>query len=115
MFEVQIACDDYLYQLYTNLLLLYSGICRAQSKAITCPKPTLASTLPALCNAHFQKAQKDVAKALKDAGYNASSTNRPPPKLHDIVAAFVHHIQAKRKVVRREGNLKSFVKEESTS
>ena len=115
MFEVQIACDDYLYQLYTNLLLLYSGICRAQSKAITCPKPTLASTLPALCNAHFQKAQKDVAKALKDAGYNASSTNRPPPKLHDIVAAFVHHIQAKRKNPRSEGKLKSEVKEENIS
>ncbi|KAJ4878887.1 hypothetical protein Rs2_35941 [Raphanus sativus] len=89
---------------------------KAQSKAITCPKPTLASTLPALCNTHFQKAQKDVARALKDAGHNVSSANRPPPKLHDIVAAFVHHIQAKRKCgVGREGKLKTSVKEESTS
>ncbi|AAF29392.1 putative DNA-binding domain, KAT8 regulatory NSL complex subunit 2 [Arabidopsis thaliana] len=88
---------------------------RAQSKAITCPKPTLASTVPALCNVHFQKAQKDVARALKDAGHNVSSASRPPPKLHDIVAAFVHHIQAKRKDPRKEGKLKSLVKEELTS
>ncbi|CAN7039248.1 unnamed protein product [Brassica oleracea var. botrytis] len=88
---------------------------RAQSKAITCPKPTLASTVPALCNAHFQKAQKDVAKALKDAGHSVSSANKPPPKLHDIVAAFVHHIQAKRKNPRRESKLRSSVKEEITS
>lgn len=90
-------------------------LCRAQSKAITCPKPTLASTVPALCNAHFQKAQKDVVKALKDAGHNvSSSTNKPPPKLHDIVAAFVHHIQAKRKSPgrERESKLRSSVKEE---
>lgn len=90
-------------------------MCRAQSKAITCPKPTLASTVPALCNAHFQKAQKDVAKALKDAGHSVSSANKPPPKLHDIVAAFVHHIQAKRKNPRRESKLRSSVKEEITS
>ncbi|CAG7909245.1 hypothetical protein BRARA_J00402 [Brassica rapa] len=88
---------------------------RAQSKAITCPKPTLASTVPALCNAHFQKAQKDVAKALKDAGHHVSSANKPPPKLHDIVAAFVHHIQAKRKNPGRESKLRSSVKEEITS
>ncbi|CAF2261533.1 BnaA08g31730D [Brassica napus] len=104
--------SDKKQKLYTSCTFVSK---KAQSKAITCPKPTLASTLPALCNAHFQKAQKDVAKALKDAGYNASSTNKPPPKLHDIVAAFVHHIQAKRKVVRREGKLKTSVKEESTS
>ncbi|KAG2314577.1 hypothetical protein Bca52824_017699 [Brassica carinata] len=61
----------------------------SQSKAITCPKRTLASTVPALCNAHFQKAQKDVARALKDAGHSVSSTNKPPPKLHDMVAVFV--------------------------
>ncbi|XP_010457691.1 PREDICTED: INO80 complex subunit D-like isoform X1 [Camelina sativa] len=88
---------------------------RAQSKAITCPKPTLASTVPALCNVHFQKAQKDVARALKDAGHNVSSASRPPPKLHDIVAAFVHHIQTKRKDPRKEAKLKSLVKEEITS
>jgi hypothetical protein len=64
---------------------------------------------------HFQKAQKDVARALKDAGHNVSSASRPPPKLHDIVAAFVHHIQAKRKDPRKEGKLKSLVKEELTS
>ncbi|KAL0797408.1 hypothetical protein Bca101_052582 [Brassica carinata] len=106
--------SDKRQKLYTSCTFVNK---KAQSKAITCPKPTLASTLPALCNTHFQKAQKDVARALKEAGHNVSSTNRPPPKLHDIVAAFVHHIQAKRKCggVRREGKLKTSVKEESTS
>ncbi|KAF8106404.1 hypothetical protein N665_0139s0002 [Sinapis alba] len=101
--------SDKKQKLYTSCTFVNK---RAQSKAITCPKPTLASTVPALCNAHFQKAQKDVARALKDAG---SSTNKPPPKLHYIVAAFVHHIQAKRKDPRRESKLRSSVKEEITS
>ncbi|CAH8354386.1 unnamed protein product [Eruca vesicaria subsp. sativa] len=102
--------SDKKQKLYTSCTFVNK---KAQSKAITCPKPTLASTLPALCNAHFQKAQKEVARALKDAGHNvSSSTNRPPPKLHDIVAAFVHHIQTKRKSVQKDGKLKSFVKEE---
>jgi hypothetical protein len=56
-----------------------------------------------------------VAKALKDAGHNVSSTSKPPPKLHVIVAAFVHHIQAKRKNPQKECKLKSVVKEENTS
>ncbi|KAJ0236093.1 KAT8 regulatory NSL complex subunit 2 [Hirschfeldia incana] len=104
--------SDKRQKLYTSCTFVNK---KAQSKAITCPKPTLASTLPALCNTHFQKAQKDVARALKEAGHNVSSTNRPPPKLHDIVAAFVHHIQAKRKYAQKDGKLKNFVKEESTS
>ena len=56
-----------------------------------------------------------MAKALKDAGHNVSSTSKPPPKLHVIVAAFVHHIQAQRKNPHKEGKLKSVVKEEMTS
>ncbi|XP_006294593.2 INO80 complex subunit D [Capsella rubella] len=98
---------------------LYTGctnvIKRAPAGPLLCGKPTLASTVPALCNMHFQKSQKLVAKALKDAGHNVSSTSRPPPKLHVIVAAFVHHIQAKRKNPQMEGKLKSVVKEENTS
>lgn len=88
---------------------------RAPAGPLLCGKPTLASTVPALCNAHYQKAQKLVAKALKDAGHNVSSTSKPPPKMHVIVAAFVHHIQAKRKNPRSEDKLKSIVKEENTS
>uniref|UniRef100_A0A0D3A930 Uncharacterized protein n=1 Tax=Brassica oleracea var. oleracea TaxID=109376 RepID=A0A0D3A930_BRAOL len=68
----------------------------SRSKLITFPKPTLASAVPALCNEHFQKAEKDVARASKDVaraskdvGHSISSTNKPPFKLHDIVAAFV--------------------------
>ncbi|KAG2247687.1 hypothetical protein Bca4012_089156 [Brassica carinata] len=61
----------------------------SRSKLITFPKPTLASAVPALCNEHFQKAEKDVARASKDVGHSVSSTNKPPFKLHDIVAAFV--------------------------
>lgn len=64
---------------------------------------------------HFQKSQKLVAKALKDAGHSVSSASKTPPKLHVIVAAFVHHIQAKRKNPRIEGKLKSEVKEENIS
>ncbi|VVB07489.1 unnamed protein product [Arabis nemorensis] len=98
---------------------LYTGctnvIKRAPAGPLLCGKPTLASTVPVLCNIHFQKAQKHVARALKDAGHNVSSTSKPPPKLHVIVAAFVHHIQAKRKISRNEGKLKSIVKEENTS
>ncbi|CAA7015000.1 unnamed protein product [Microthlaspi erraticum] len=86
---------------------LYTGctnvIKRAPAGPLLCGKPTLASTVPALCNVHYQKAQKLVAKALKDAGHNVSSTTKPPPKLHVIVAAFVHQIQAKRKNPRNDG------------
>ncbi|KAL9842654.1 putative DNA-binding domain, KAT8 regulatory NSL complex subunit 2 [Arabidopsis thaliana] len=61
---------------------LYTGctnvIKRAPAGPLLCGKPTLASTVPALCNIHFQKAQKHVAKALKDAGHNVSSTSKPP-------------------------------------
>ncbi|XP_010510182.1 PREDICTED: INO80 complex subunit D-like [Camelina sativa] len=98
---------------------LYTGctnvIKRAPAGPLLCGKPTLASTVPALCNMHFQKSQKLVSKALKDAGHNTSSTSKPPPKLHVIVAAFVHHIQAKRKNPQKEGKLKSVVKEENIS
>lgn len=85
---------------------------RAPAGPLLCGKPTLASTVPALCNVHFQKSQKLVVKALKDAGHSVSSASKPPPKLHVIVAAFVHHIQSKRKNPRSEGKLKSVVKEE---
>lgn len=95
---------------------LYTGctnvIKRAPAGPLLCGKPTLASTVPALCNVHFQKSQKLVVKALKDAGHSVSSASKPPPKLHVIVAAFVHHIQSKRKNPRSEGKLKSVVKEE---
>ncbi|CAH8330918.1 unnamed protein product [Eruca vesicaria subsp. sativa] len=98
---------------------LYTGctnvIKRAPAGPLLCGKPTLASTVPALCNAHFQKSQKLVAKALKDAGHSVSSANKPPPKLHVIVAAFVNHIQTKRKFSGSEGKLKNVVKEENTS
>ncbi|KAJ4907311.1 hypothetical protein Rs2_10969 [Raphanus sativus] len=86
---------------------LYTGctnvIKRAPAGPLLCGKPTLASTVPALCNVHFQKSQKLVVKALKDAGHSVSSANKPPPKMHVIVAAFVHHIQSKRKNPRSEG------------
>ncbi|CAL9246472.1 unnamed protein product [Arabidopsis halleri] len=98
---------------------LYTGctnvINRSPAGPLLCGKPTLASTVPVLCNVHYQKAQKNVAKALKDAGHNVSSTSKPPPKLHVLVAAFVHHIQAQRKNPHKDGKLKSVVKEEMKS
>ncbi|XP_010522203.1 PREDICTED: INO80 complex subunit D-like [Tarenaya hassleriana] len=88
---------------------------RAQSGPITCSRPTLASTVPSLCNVHFLKTQKHVARALKDAGLNVSSSSKAPPKLHVIVPAFVSHIQEKRKAALKEDKLETLVKEEQTS
>ncbi|KAG7573252.1 putative DNA-binding domain [Arabidopsis suecica] len=110
-------CQLHILKDSNSLLTLHCLDCtfRAPAGPLLCGKPTLASTVPVLCNVHFQKAQKHVAKALKDAGHNVSSTSKPPPKLHVIVAAFVHHIQAKRKNPHKDCKLKSVVKEENTS
>ncbi|CAK9181998.1 unnamed protein product [Ilex paraguariensis] len=68
----------------------------AQAGPITCGKPIMQSTVPSLCNIHFQKAQKHVTRALKKAGLNVSS-NKLAPKFHAIVAEYVREIQGKRR------------------
>ncbi|KAK1315276.1 hypothetical protein QJS10_CPA06g01414 [Acorus calamus] len=58
-----------------------------QNGLVTCGKPVLRSVVPTLCTFHFQKAQKQVAQALKKAGLNnIQSSNKPAPKLHVLVA-----------------------------
>lgn len=57
----------------------------------------LRAAVPSLCLNHFQKAQKHVSQALKKAGLNVSSSSRPPPKFHIIMAEYVRQIQAKRR------------------
>ncbi|ESR63253.1 hypothetical protein CICLE_v10013985mg, partial [Citrus x clementina] len=56
---------------------------------ITCGKPIIKSTSPALCSVHFQKAQKHVNRALKKAGLNVSSSSKLAPKFHVIVAEYI--------------------------
>lgn len=62
-----------------------------------CAKPVLRAAVPSLCTAHFQKAQKQVSQALKKAGLNLSSYNKPFPKLSVVISECVRQIQAKRR------------------
>ncbi|KAK1591624.1 hypothetical protein Q3G72_010602 [Acer saccharum] len=87
----------------------------AQAGPITCGKPILRSTVPSLCNVHFQKAQKHVTRALKKAGHNVSSSSKLAPKFHVIVSEYVHEIQAKRRNEIKKNRNKVVVKEESAT
>ncbi|KAK3020503.1 hypothetical protein RJ639_045445 [Escallonia herrerae] len=73
----------------------------SQAGPILCGKPILRSTVPSLCSPHFQKAEKHVARALKKAGLNVSSTSKLAPKLHVIVAEYVCQIQTKRRAAQK--------------
>jgi len=73
----------------------------AQAGPITCGKPILRSTVPALCSVHFQKAQKHVTRALKKAGLNVTSSSKLAPKFHVVVTEYVREIQAKRRAALR--------------
>lgn len=80
---------------------------------ITCGKPIIKSTSPALCSVHFQKAQKHVTRALKKAGLNVSSSSKLAPKFHVIVAEYIHQIQAKRRNALNKARSTVVVQEES--
>ncbi|KAK1295105.1 hypothetical protein QJS10_CPA16g00150 [Acorus calamus] len=72
-----------------------------QNGSVTCGKPVLRSVVPTLCTFHFQKAQKQVAHALKKAGLNnVHSSNKSAPKLHVLIAEYVRLIQGKRKEMK---------------
>ncbi|CAK9175293.1 unnamed protein product [Ilex paraguariensis] len=81
---------------------------------ILCGKPILRSTIPSLCAPHFQKAEKHVARALKKAGLNATSTSKLSPKFHLIVAEYVHQIQAKRRAAQK-ATIENFESKEDNS
>ncbi|XP_059632875.1 uncharacterized protein LOC132275411 [Cornus florida] len=87
----------------------------AQAGPITCGKPILRSTVPALCSVHFQKAQKHVTRALKKAGLNVSSSSKLAPKFHVVVTEYVRQIQAKRRAALRINKNNVLVNQESGS
>lgn len=87
----------------------------AQAGPITCGKPILRSTVPSLCNVHFQKAQKHVTRALKKAGLSVSSSNKLAPKFHVIVAEYVREIQGKRKAALKANKNRVVPKPEQDS
>lgn len=94
------------------LVIDFQFIFSAHAGPITCGKPILRSTTPSLCTVHFQKAQKHLARTLKRAGLNNSSTSRPAPKFHVIVVEYVRQIQARRRQELRSNRDKIVFKEE---
>nr|GEW74784.1 INO80 complex subunit D-like [Tanacetum cinerariifolium] len=98
---------------------LYMGcsyvIKSSQAGPIICGKPILKCTVPRLCAPHFQKAEKHVARALKKAGLNGSSTNKLAPKFHVIIAEYVRQIQSIRRVIAKEHKENLEIKEEDIS
>lgn len=87
----------------------------SQAGPILCGKPILKCTVPTLCTPHFQKAEKHVARALKKAGLNVSSTNKLAPKFHVIIAEYVRQIQSHRRIAEKEFKENLEVKEEDIS
>ncbi|KAL3652075.1 hypothetical protein CASFOL_001756 [Castilleja foliolosa] len=81
---------------------------------ILCGRPLLKSTVPTYCSMHFQKAEKNMVRALKKVGLSVSSTNKLAPKFHVIVAEYVRLIQNKRRAAKRL-NLENAVIEENNS
>ncbi|KAJ0644750.1 putative KAT8 regulatory NSL complex subunit 2 [Helianthus annuus] len=87
----------------------------SQAGPIICGKPILKCTVPSLCTPHFQKAEKHVARALKKAGLNTSSTSKLAPKFHVIIAEYVRQIQSNRRIIEKEIKENLEVKEEDIS
>ncbi|KAL2323834.1 hypothetical protein Fmac_022892 [Flemingia macrophylla] len=69
----------------------------AEAGPITCGKPILRSTVPALCTAHYQKAQKHLTRAFKRNGLNISSASKMAPKFNCLVTEYINLIQARRR------------------
>lgn len=63
-----------------------------------CAKPVLRAAVPSLCPVHFQRSQRQLSQALKKAGVNAYSQNKPVPKLSVMISECVRQIQAKRQM-----------------
>ncbi|KAJ6909909.1 hypothetical protein NC652_020805 [Populus alba x Populus x berolinensis] len=77
----------------------------AQGRPVLCQKPVLISTVSSLCSMHFQKAERQVARALKKEGLSFSSPSKLASKLHVVVTEFVRQIQTKRRAALKENNL----------
>ncbi|KAK4282156.1 hypothetical protein QN277_013566 [Acacia crassicarpa] len=80
---------------------LYRG-CTAVAKNLPtgpsmCNKPVLRSTVPPACPSHYQLGERCLIRAVRRAGYAIPTHRKPSPKLHAVIAEFVHQIQEKRK------------------
>ncbi|KAG7014493.1 INO80 complex subunit D, partial [Cucurbita argyrosperma subsp. argyrosperma] len=84
---------------------LYKGctfvIKSMQSGPLLCSKPVLRSTVPCYCPGHLQKGEKCLARDLRKAGLNVSSTSKLRPDFHVLVAECVRQIQVKRRAARK--------------
>ena len=79
----------------------FSFICSMQSGPLLCSKPVLRSTVPCYCPGHLQKGEKCLARDLRKAGLNVSSTSKLRPDFHVLVAECVRQIQVKRRAARK--------------
>lgn len=100
------------FEISLFIILLCCVFASSPTGPILCGKPILRSTVPSYCSLHFQKAEKHVARALKKAGLNVSSTSKLAPKFHVIVAEYVRQIQSKRRLAQKVLLEKTAIKEE---
>ncbi|KAL0561564.1 hypothetical protein IC582_001998 [Cucumis melo] len=89
---------------------LYKGctfvIKSMQSGPLLCSKPVLRSTVPCYCSGHLQKGEKCLARDLRKAGLNVSSTSKLRPDFHVLIAEYVRQIQSKRRATKRATAIK---------
>ncbi|XP_022745779.1 INO80 complex subunit D-like [Durio zibethinus] len=93
--------------------ILYRGCNFPIKSGQICNKPVLRSITPPHCPVHAQAAEKYLTRALKRAGLNVTSPNKLAPKLHVVVAEYVHQIQNKRRAAQQKAMPK--IKIEKTS
>ncbi|GLT40930.1 hypothetical protein SLA2020_150260 [Shorea laevis] len=105
----------HLHILADSKQVLYRGCNYPVKSGQICGTPILRSSNPPQCSTHSQLVERYLVRALKRAGLNVSSSSRLAPKLHVVIAQYVHQIQAKRRAAQRANEMKIEVKEEKTS
>ncbi|TKY50566.1 INO80 complex subunit D [Spatholobus suberectus] len=114
--ELYWALMEHLKSLYSHYGLnpfKQIGHLSAQAGPITCGKPILRSTVPALCTVHSQKAQKHLTRTLKRNSPNISSTSKMAPKFHVLLTEYVNQIQVRRRKEPRGNKSKIVVQKEN--
>ncbi|MBA0749310.1 hypothetical protein Gogos_003256 [Gossypium gossypioides] len=94
--------------------MLYRGCNFPIKSGQLCKKPILRSINPPHCPVHAQAAEKHLQRALKRAGLNVSSPSKLAPKLHVVVAEYVHQIQSKRREAQRKSASKIKIEEKTS-
>lgn len=89
--------DAFWFSINKKLSSTYS----MQSGPLLCSKPVLRSTVPCYCPGHLQKGEKCLARDLRKAGLNVSSTSKLRPDFHVLVAEYIRQIQSKRRATRK--------------